>query len=534
MIHAGSYVRVNRKDSRFYGCVFSVLDVDDLPRYYTAYNVMNEARRGESWNYALRLDDSDELTEIEPDDPAFPESLLDQPVYVESSTKFARGDLVEVNLPTGEHFRARVFHPETGLWAQESCLVSVIRVETPEIGKVTRERWDHLTLIKHATDEVDDYITGEPIVNDDMAQQLYDNSGEVLGWVSWQTYRELGCFSTCECCDHLFFRTTHWMSRVTGYWVCYHCQNEFYTACDECGCMIHVQDAFTADDDSVFCYECADRLGYIDRDGETFIRPYSYKPRPIFHSHLNPIKLNSLFMGVELEVDGADCKESCAEDLVSQLDSKGDYFYMKNDASLTNGGFEIVTHPCTLQYHKESFPWQDIIRIVKEYHFTSHDVGTCGLHVHVNRSALGDTELQRDDTAAKIVMIFDRFWSTFVRFSRRKRYQLENYAFAPNAQIKAEDSVASAIKKSKDICTSHYCAINLSNTDTVEFRIFRGTLKYNTLIASLELVSNVVEIAKTHTATEINDLEWQDIINVNRYPELIQYLTERNMPGLEE
>jgi len=31
--------------------------------------------------------------------------------------------------------------------------------------------------------------------------------------------------------------------------------------------------------------------------------------------------------------------------------------------------------------------------------------------------------------------------------------------------------------------------VNITNADTIEFRIFRGTLKYNTLIATLQMVA---------------------------------------------
>ena len=529
MFQVGSYVRVNRPDTRFHGCVFQIDNLDTVPRYYTVYNVVNELRRDQEWTRTIRLDDGDDLQEIQPDDPAFPENLLDQPVYVAAKTKFSNGDLVQVNTPTGESFRARVYNVDVGEWELEECLAYVVRVEgAPELlGKVTRERWDWLTLIKHASEEPEDYVTGEPVSEDPMVQALYDNRAKQMGWVSWETYRNLGCFRTCDCCDRLFFKSSTWMRRINGDYVCNHCANEYYTTCDECGCTIHVQESFTTNDDQVLCFSCAESLGYLDRD--EVIHAYSYKPRPIFHSHESTINSKSLFMGVELEVDGADCRESCAEDLICELDSESNLFYLKSDASLTNGGFEIVTHPCTLQYHQESFPWQDIIRIVKSYHFTSHDIGTCGLHVHVNRTALGDTVLQQDDTAAKITMIFDHFWHLFVRFSRRRRHSLSHYAYAPNAQIEANDTTFNAIKKSKDACTDHYCAINLSNRDTVEFRIFRGTLKYNTLIASLQLVSNVVELAKNNTVEQINNLEWQDVINVNRYPELIQYLEERQL-----
>ena len=37
--------------------------------------------------------------------------------------------------------------------------------------------------------------------------------------------------------------------------------------------------------------------------------------------------------------------------------------------------------------------------------------------------------------------------------------------------------------------------MNLTNDDTIEFRMFRGTLKFNTLIATLQLVDRVCDVA---------------------------------------
>ncbi|MEQ2617621.1 hypothetical protein AAAT94_10640 [Intestinimonas aquisgranensis] len=40
-----------------------------------------------------------------------------------------------------------------------------------------------------------------------------------------------------------------------------------------------------------------------------------------------------------------------------------------------------------------------------------------------------------------------------------------------------------------------YICVNLQNSDTVEFRMFRGTLKTNTLLAALELVDRICDVA---------------------------------------
>ena len=71
-----------------------------------------------------------------------------------------------------------------------------------------------------------------------------------------------------------------------------------------------------------------------------------YKPKPVFYGQV------TRFFGVELEVDdgGEDC--DYAEQLLSIT---GKRMYIKHDGSLDEG-FEMVTHPMTLEYHCRDFP----------------------------------------------------------------------------------------------------------------------------------------------------------------------------------
>ena len=67
------------------------------------------------------------------------------------------------------------------------------------------------------------------------------------------------------------------------------------------------------------------------------------------------------------------------------------------------------------------------------------------------------------------------------------------------------------------------------NTDTVELRIFRGTLKVNTFIATLQFVDMLCDVAVYYSDDEIKRLSWQTFVEGCKYPELIQYLKERKL-----
>ena len=74
-----------------------------------------------------------------------------------------------------------------------------------------------------------------------------------------------------------------------------------------------------------------------------------------------------------------------------------------------------------------------------------------------------------------------------------------------------------------------YQAINLQNEKTVEFRMFRGTLKHNTLIAALQLVNEICNAAFSMSDEEMQRLSWSEFVAGLDEPELIQYLKERNL-----
>ncbi len=67
------------------------------------------------------------------------------------------------------------------------------------------------------------------------------------------------------------------------------------------------------------------------------------------------------------------------------------------------------------------------------------------------------------------------------------------------------------------------------NYSTIEFRLFRGTLKYSTFIATLELVNAIIETALYYSDDELHKLSWSEFVRRIEEPELIQYLKERQL-----
>ena len=67
------------------------------------------------------------------------------------------------------------------------------------------------------------------------------------------------------------------------------------------------------------------------------------------------------------------------------------------------------------------------------------------------------------------------------------------------------------------------------NYNTIEFRLFRGSLKYNTLMAALELVDKICDVAMNNTEDEIANMSWSEFVSKITEQELIDYLKERRL-----
>lgn len=117
--------------------------------------------------------------------------------------------------------------------------------------------------------------------------------------------------------------------------------------CEDCGRLVHNDEAFSVEDsDYYYCQDCYNRLKH------RAIKSYYYKPDPIFYGS------GSLYMGVELEIDKGGEDNANAEILLDIANCVEEKIYCKHDGSL-HDGFEIVSHPMTLEYH-ETMNWKTI------------------------------------------------------------------------------------------------------------------------------------------------------------------------------
>lgn len=365
----------------------------------------------------------------------------------------------------------------------------------------------------------------------------YDSIIEIDGKCVCPECRDSSGYFQCDDCGT-------WHCKVEGTWwndpnyfetgdnhtICRDCYNDHYERCDDCGEIYARYDMTLAeneDGDEVFyCADC-------ERSRKKkHIKDYSYKPAPIFKTSnhdkfYSSADIRELVFGVELEIDKGEDPEETAGELCETSED----IYCKHDGSLNNG-VEIVTHPCTLDYHLKDLGWDKLCDIALKHNFRSNDARTCGLHVHVGRRQLGSKNSQRCATIAKIILLVQRHWNSLVTFTRRSSSQLDRWAGKPDVDLhaaNADELVENALRERE---RGRYVAVNLQNSETVEFRLFNGSLKLNTIYATLQFVSNLCLYAKNKSVDDVLASQWNDICNYQKYDELAAYLRERGLDNV--
>lgn len=320
--------------------------------------------------------------------------------------------------------------------------------------------------------------------------------------------------TTCDCCGRRILRCD---AESDGcIMLCRHCYEYSYTRCEGCGCIVSNDEANYVDgDDYPYCDECYRKIE------EEPIKSYGYKPEPIFYGSGN------LFYGVELEIDKGGERGDYAEEILNTANAHNLHLYAKHDGSIDDG-FELVSHPMTLEYHTNTMNWSNVMDMALSLDYRSHQTQTCGLHIHVNRKAFGNDYDTQEDSISRIVHFVEMHWNELLKFSRRTEANMNRWASRYGISTTAKDTYKNAKAKH----CGRYVAINLENYSTIEFRIFRGTLRYKTFLATLQLVDEICNLAIKLSDRELEGMSWSDFViqvdSINK-PELIEYLKARRL-----
>lgn len=253
---------------------------------------------------------------------------------------------------------------------------------------------------------------------------------------------------------------------------CYHCE-EWY----------HVDDLFVHQGE-VICADCIANRDIDEDDVTPFndrhrvsspIQSYNCRdyPAPLYGDWPSSQRLFAPLMGVELEVSvtGSNDVNSLARRVQRVLGR--DFVMLKHDGSVLNG-FEIVTAPAVLPVQLER--WKPLIESdTNRRGLVSWDASCCGMHVHLNRTALSHLQI------GKIVQFLHHpNNSAFV--TKVAGRSATDYCRRP------EKKIGDALRQDP----SRYNAVNLRNPPTVEIRIFRGTLNPRRFYGNLEFCDALI------------------------------------------
>lgn len=252
---------------------------------------------------------------------------------------------------------------------------------------------------------------------------------------------------------------------------------------------------------------------FVSSRSKTYIHQFNYVPKYIKHFMHGESEDTTLLLGAEIEVGGNNNISSdndknstvkkCIQIMNGSDSDEENLIYSTHDSTVQ---IEFDTMPCSLEFHKNKMNYREMFEYLDKEGYKGHDCETAGLHIHANRSYLGKSRISQELVISKILYILEKFNDEICVIARRDNDYSE---FAGEKQN--EDSIVELYGKYKD--KGKRAALNLQHKDTIEFRMFKSTLKYETFILTLEFVKDIIDYAKSVDIEEIELAKWSDLMN---------------------
>jgi len=325
-------------------------------------------------------------------------------------------------------------------------------------------------------------------------------------------------FFVCNDCRGTFNIDYRFEDPSGNYYYCDDCYNENFERCVSCEGIFNREDI----NEDGYCYNC--------NSENSVISGYLTRPRLVFNKL--PYE-NTTFLGVELEVEPPkDEDDNCnitdyAENFQMFLSSNGleDHFILKDDGSIQ--GFEIVSSPFTLKFAHQKLKFYKMLKYLRNNEYTSHNNGRCGMHIHIGKNCLTPLDIK------KLRIIFSK--------CQVELYKLSNRRGKNTSYCQYEAFNLKAILRGYNQ-EGRYHALNLNTSatypkNTIEFRIFRGTLKYSRFIANLQFCDAIIDFVKcigiNFLILNPTNVIWNTFIKhsklKNRYNSLLKHLKRENL-----
>jgi len=286
--------------------------------------------------------------------------------------------------------------------------------------------------------------------------------------------------------------------------VCVHCASNFIV-CDDCGIAIyrsHIHEY----DGSCYCGKCI--LTHKRLFAWNYIPLYTF----VYDKRKESVSKDTLFFGVEIEIE-RDRNSSVfrnRENLIDQIASVfgTHYIYGKKDGSLTNG-FEFVTHPYTWKWYTENkYRFNNLFSSSKLSGFKVSN--NCGIHIHLSKKAFTSVQLYKF-----IDFVNKEKNLNFISKIAGRSISTNGYCkpFMDNCTVKVLAEIA---KKKNNLDFHRYTAVNLTLPNTVELRIFKGTMSPNVFFRYQEFAHSLYTFTLENSIKKNSIKMYREFIRANK------------------
>lgn len=225
--------------------------------------------------------------------------------------------------------------------------------------------------------------------------------------------------------------------------------------------------------------------------------------------------LNSTFFGLELEC-------YVREDYLDNNRGKLPYKLLeeeilrgtaicKEDGSLGQYGVELNTVPMTLNYIQKNDYFLKFFEQVKKM-LTSYDREETGIHIHISKNNLSRVDIMKIQQ--------------FINDQVNLKYIVKMSGRNPNRYCQVNDRLKlNQYKNNLFRSDEKFLAVNISHKNTIELRIFKGTINPITIHRQIEFCAGLIQFVKS---TAYNLLSYQDFIKFirghkNQFPILNEF-----------
>ena len=214
-----------------------------------------------------------------------------------------------------------------------------------------------------------------------------------------------------------------------------------------------------------------------------------------------------LFIGVELEIDvllhnTLDILE-CIEPF-----RKNKVFWCNHELSVDNG-IELIFQPMSWKFITQDKTIENIMSVLGKKGVGTGSLYNCGLHFHINKSYFGKNNKKQEHNIYKFLYLFDKFQQDLILLSDRDGYDVQNFC---GFFGKSERDRRSEETMLKEYNYGKYTAIYTGHEETIEVRLFSGTICYKDFQRYLNIVYKFLIKSQKYTIEELYKVN--DYINV--------------------